>query len=139
MDLEQRLNNLERHHDWAGLAEALEQAIASAQDPAAKAEMHLRLGRLLNSQFLQSVKALKHFQDAFKLNPALGEALAEARRIYWELGKLNMVQKLLELQLKNSSEAQAPALYRELGDVFCDLADYERAADAYARDRKSVV
>lgn len=133
MDLEQRLNNLERHHDWAGLAEALEQAIASAQDPAAKAELHLRLGRLLHAQFLQSVKALKHFQDAFKLNPALGEALAEARRIYWELGKLNMVQKLLELQLKNSDEAQAPALYRELGDVFCDLGDYERAADAYAR------
>lgn len=133
MDLEQRLNNLERHHDWAGLAEALEQAITSAQEPAAKAELHLRLGRLLHSQFLQSVKALKHFQDAFKLNPGLGEALAEARRIYWELGKLNMVQKLLELQLKNSSEAQAPALYRELGDVFCDLGDYERAADAYAR------
>lgn len=133
MDLEQRLNNLERHHDWAGLAEALEQAIASVQDPVAKAELHLRLGRLLHSQFLQSVKALKHFQDAFKLNPGLGEALAEARRIYWELGKLNMVQKLLELQLKNSNEAQTPALYRELGDVFCDLADYERAADAYAR------
>ena len=133
MDLEQRLNHLERHHDWAGLAEAIEQAIAGAQDPAIKADLHLRLGRILHSQFLQSVKALKHFQDAFKLNPALGEALADARRIYWELGKLSMVQKLLELQIKNSSEVQAAALYRELGDVLCDLADYERAADAYAR------
>ncbi len=133
MDLEQRLNHLERHHDWSGLAEALEQAIASTQDPVAKAELHLRLGRLLHERFLHGVKALKHFQDAFKLNPALGEALAEARRIYWDLGKLNMVQKLLELQLKNSTETSAPPLYRELGDVFCDLGDYERAADAYAR------
>ena len=124
MDLEQRLNHLERHHDWAGLAEAIEQAIAGAQDPAIKADLHLRLGRILHSQFLQSVKALKHFQDAFKLNPALGEALADARRIYWELGKLSMVQKLLALQIKNSSEVQSAALYRELGDVLCDLADY---------------
>ena len=44
---------------------------------------------------MQGVKALKHFQDAFKLNAALLDALAEARQVYWELGKLNMVQKLL--------------------------------------------
>ncbi len=133
MDLEQRLNHLESHHDWQGLTEALEQGIVSAEDASVKADLHLRLGRLLHTRFLQGVKALKHFQDAYKLNPALVEALAEARRIYWELGKLNMVQKLLELQLKNTEDpAAVGALYRELGDVHCDLGDYERAADAYA-------
>src|SRR5262249_48791301 len=77
---------------------------------------------------------LKHFQDAFKLNPALIEALAEARAIYWELGKLNMVQKLLELQLKSTRDTSAASrLYRELGDVLCDLGDYDRATEAYAR------
>src|SRR5262245_6382056 len=134
MDLEQRLNHLERHHDWIGLSEALEQAIVGTQDPVAKAELHLRLGRVLHSKFLQSVKALKHFQDAFKLNPALGDALAEARRIYWELGKLNMVQKLLELQLKSTQDGTtASLLWRELGDVLCDQGDYDRATEAYAR------
>lgn len=138
MDLEQRLRDLESHHDWVGLAEALEQGILSSQDAAQKASLHLRLGRLLHTQFLQGVKALKHFQDAYKLNPALTEALAEARRIYWELGKLNMVQKLLELQLKSSTDSPATAeLYRELGDVYCDQGDYERAADAYARAMQS--
>ncbi len=133
MDLEQRLNYLESHHDWQGAAEALEQGLASAQDASVKASLHLRLGRLLHSQFLQGVKALKHFQDAFKLNPALLEALAEARGIYWELGKLNMVQKLLELQLKSTQDQAAQsALYRELGDVLCDQDDYDRAAEAYA-------
>src|SRR5213596_517720 len=132
MDLEQRLKQLESHHDWQGLAEALEQGLAAAQDQSTKAALHLRLGRLLYGQFLQGVRALKHFQDAFKLNPSLIEALAEARSIYWELGKLNMVQKLLELQLKSTQDAALRAtLLRELGDVLCDAGDYERATEAY--------
>ncbi|HVJ15464.1 MAG TPA: hypothetical protein VM686_08485, partial [Polyangiaceae bacterium] len=104
MDLEQRLSQLEGYHDWHGVIEALEQGISSAQDATVKAGLHLRLGRVLHNHFLQGVRALKHFQDAYKLNSALTEALAEARTIYWELGKLNMVQKLLELQLKSASD-----------------------------------
>src|SRR5258707_1156742 len=91
MNLEERLSLLERNHDWSGLQETLEQGIAGSDNPAAQAEYHLRLGRLLRERFMQGVKALKHFQDAFKLNAALLEALAEARQVYWELGKLNMV------------------------------------------------
>ena len=134
MDLDQRVRNLEAHHDWQGIAETLEQGLASAPDAATKADLHLRLGRLLHRQFLQGVKALKHFQDAYKLNPALVEALAEARGIYWELGKLNMVQKLLELQLKTTQDPQRTSeLLRELGDVLVDQGDYDRATEAYAR------
>ena len=134
MDLNQQLNHLESHRDWHGVAEALEQAIASTSDVETKADLHLRFGRLLHSRFLQGVKALKHFQDAFKLNPALVDALAEARAIYWELGKLNMVQKLLELQLKGTRDpVTAVELLRQLGDVLTDQGDYERAAEAYGR------
>jgi tetratricopeptide (TPR) repeat protein len=83
---------------------------------------------------LHSVKALKHFQDAFKLNPALVEALEEARFIYWDLGKLNMVQKLLELELKSAQDApRTTLLLTELGDVLTDQGDYDRAAQTYAR------
>jgi len=95
MDLEQRLKQLESHHDWHGIVEALVQGLGSTQDATLKADIHLRLGRVLHTQFLQGVRALKHFQDAYKLNPALFDALSEARAIYWELGKLNIVQKLL--------------------------------------------
>src|SRR5262249_41690515 len=115
----------------------LEQGISTAENPAKQAEYHLRLGRLLHGRFLQGVKALKHFQDAFKLNPALVEALAEARGIYWELGKLNMVQKLLELQLKSSDGPSASRLYVQLGDVYCDLGDRDRAMEAYAKALQS--
>src|SRR5450432_4944012 len=133
MDLEQRLKQLESHHDWHGIVEALEQGLGSTQDATLKADIHLRLGRVLHTQFLQGVRALKHFQDAYKLNPTLFDALTEARAIYWELGKLNMVQKLLELQIKSSEGATASALCCELGDVLSDAGEAARAIDAYAR------
>src|SRR5688500_5705139 len=134
MDLEQRLKQLEGFHDWGAIVEVLEQGIVTSEDATQKADYHLRLGRLLYSQFLQGVRALKHFQDAYKLNPAHVDALSEARAIYWELGKLNMVQKLLELQLKNTQDAGLRIkLFGELGDIYFDLGDYDRAAQTYAK------
>ncbi|WP_197041054.1 tetratricopeptide repeat protein [Chondromyces apiculatus] len=83
---------------------------------------------------MQSVKALKHFQDAYKMNPALIGALAHARAIYWDLGKVNMVQKLLELELRNAAEGEPSSLLLiELGDVLCDAGDVERATSSYAK------
>ncbi len=129
MDLAQRLNHLEAVRDWQGLTEELEKGIASESDATAKAGYHLRLGRVLETKFLHAVRALKHFQDAFKLNPALAEALREARSIYWNLGKVNMVQKLLELELKSATEHPAATeLLLELGDVHNDAGEYEKAA-----------
>ena len=133
MDLQQRLNNQETHQDWYGMAEALNKGLGEVNDNTLKAELHLRLGRVLHTRFLQGVKALKHFQDAYKLNPSLTVALAEARQVYRELGKLNMVQKLLELQLKvASSPAETIVITKELGDVLCDEGQYDRAAIVYS-------
>src|SRR5262245_46015492 len=137
MNLEKELNCLEKITDGYVPQESHEQGSSNAESPTKQADYHLRLGRLLHGRFLQGVKALKHFQDAFKLNPALTEALGEARGIYWELGKLNMVQKLLELQLKNSDGVTASSLYVQLGDVLCDLGDQDRAMEAYARALQS--
>ncbi|AKT41625.1 tetratricopeptide repeat protein [Chondromyces crocatus] len=134
MDLAQRLSHLETVHEWHGLVEELEKGIASETDVIIKAAYHLKLGQVLEDKFLQSVKALKHFQDAYKLNPALLDALAHARAIYWDLGKVNMVQKLLELELRNTPEGEAAALLLlELGDVLSDAGDFERAAATYAK------
>ena len=79
MNLEQRLNYLESHHDWDSVVETLEQAIAETNESTVRASCHLRLGRVLYSRFLQGVSALKHFQDAYKLNSALAEALSEVK------------------------------------------------------------
>ncbi len=85
MDLQERLSYLETVRDWQGLVEELEKGIASAGANAAKAQYHLPLGRVLETKFLAGVKALKHYQDAYKLNPALTESLAAARGVYWDL------------------------------------------------------
>src|SRR3954469_9339951 len=120
MDFVQRLNHLESVRDWQGLAEELGRGIETETDAVAKAAYHLRLGRVLEDKFLHAVRALKHFQDAYKANPALIEALRQARYVYWSLGKTNMVQKLLELELKSTTEhPAATALLVELGDVLC--------------------
>ncbi len=134
MDLAQRLNHLEAVHDWQGLLDELEKQLASETDPVAKANCHLRLGRLLDEKFLQGVKALKHLQDAFKLNSGLAEALRAARLVYWELGKTNMVQRLIDLELKSIGEGpEAVALLIELADVYTDLGDQDKAVETYAR------
>src|SRR5579872_249925 len=104
MELEERLSYLENVRDWQSLVEELEKGIASPAGNAEKAQFHLKLGRVLEGKFLSGVRALKHFQDAYKLNPSLTESLAAARNVYWDLGKLNMVQKLIELELKASPD-----------------------------------
>ncbi len=134
MDLLEHVSAYERNRDWQGLVEELEKGLLGASQNAAKAAIHLQLGRVLEGKFLQSVKALKHFQDAYKLNPALLEALEEARFVYWELGKTAMVQKLLDLELKGAQEPPRMArLLVELGDVCVDLGDLDKAAQAYGR------
>ena len=134
MDLAQRLKHFESVREWQGLAEELEKGLASEADATAKAGYHLRLGRLLEEKFLQGVKALKHLQDAFKLNSTLTEALRLARLVYWDLGKINMVQRLLELELKGLGDGpEATSLLVELGDVYCDIGDHEKALSTYAR------
>jgi tetratricopeptide (TPR) repeat protein len=134
MELNEHLSYLENVRDWQSLVEELEKGIASTASNADKAQFHLRLGRVLERKFLAGVKALKHFQDAYKLNPVLVESLEAARSIYWDLGKLNMVQKLLELQLKAGADGdKASSLLLELGDVLCDQGEWDRAASTYAR------
>ncbi|HEY1955264.1 MAG TPA: tetratricopeptide repeat protein, partial [Polyangiaceae bacterium] len=133
MEQAERISYLENVRDWQSLVEELEKGISSAGQNAQKAAFHLQLGRVLEKKFLAGVKALKHFQDAYKLNPALLESLGEARAIYWELGKLNMVQKLLELELKAVQGAEASTLLVELGDVLSDLGDNDKATSTYAR------
>ena len=133
MEQEERLSYLETVRDWQSLVEELEKGISGASQNAQKAAFHLQLGRVLEKKFLAGVKALKHFQDAYKLNPALLESLEEARAIYWELGKINMVQKLLELELKAVQGPEASRLLVELGDVLSDLGDNDKATATYAR------
>ncbi len=132
MDIPQQLNELETARDWEGLAEALEQAIEAEQDADTQAGYHLWLGRILRHKLLQAAQGLRHFQTAWKLRPASSEPLAEARAVYWELGKLSMVETVLQRSLEATPDgADKAQLLVELGEVSCDLDKYDEAAAAF--------
>ncbi|MFI5299531.1 MAG: hypothetical protein ACHREM_15685 [Polyangiales bacterium] len=134
MEWTERLAHLEAIRDWQGLRDELEKAISAASSNEDKAALHLKVGRLLNERFLNGARALKHFQDAFKLLPTSLESLDEARGVYWDLGKLNMVQKLLELELKTGPGAELETtLACELGDVQAEQDQHAAAVHAYIR------
>ncbi len=128
----QELNRLESARDWLGLTEALEKAIESEQDDAKKSEYFLRLGRVMTEKLLQGPRALRHFQNAWKLVPENVVPLIHARDIYWDLGKFKMVDTVLRRSLEAATGEIRASLLCELGDVCCDLGNYDAALEAYA-------
>lgn len=112
--------------------ERLEGALSEETSSLHKAVLHGRLGHLLRVEFLDGVHALKHFQDAFRLDAGRLEAIAAARECYQEVGRLRLVHKLLNMQIAGAHDAsKLGTLYVELGHVLADLGDPENAAIAY--------
>ena len=115
----------------------LEAAIEAGGEATELAVLHLQLGHLLRNQFLEGVTALRHFQEAFKLDSERLDAVGAARAVYRELGRLPLVQKLINIEISSVEDVeQAAQLYLELGDVLMDLGDFENAALAYTEAQK---
>jgi len=127
MDLTEQLNQLESASDWQGLAEALEQAVEQVEDPAQKSALFLKLGLVLTNKLLQGPRALRHFQNAWKLQPENVGPLKQARAVYWELGKFKMVETVLRRSLESAGGHYKSEFLIELGDVNCDLGNYDAA------------
>ena len=65
---------------------------------------------------------------AFKADPGSLEALRAARRIYWEMGRLGTIDKLVTLEMQITSDVKRQAeLYRELVDAMLLLGQNDRA------------
>lgn len=135
MSTQKRIAECESAQDYLAAREQLESEVAQEATHEEKALLHLRLGHLLRGEFLEGVTALKHFQDSYKLDNSRLDAIAAARSVYRELGRLPLVQKLLNIEIQHSSDSSEGAvaqLYCELGDVLVDQGDAENAAEAYA-------
>ena len=136
MELEERLSYLENVRDWQSLVEELEKGIASsarerrqgAVSPEARAASSRR-------SFSPGVKALKHFQDAYKLNPALDrEPRGGAQRLLGPRQAQHGPEAPRAGAEGERGRARARArLLLELGDVLCDQGDWDKAAATYAR------
>jgi tetratricopeptide (TPR) repeat protein len=126
------LGDLEAAREWQAYADALEKVADQEKDAARKAALYLRLGRVLNDKLLQGGRALKHFQTAWKLEPTNIEPLLHARDVYWELGKLKMVETVLRRTLDGvTAPAVRAELLVEIGDVSCDQGNFDGAREHY--------
>jgi len=137
MDLQNRLEACQSAQDLFRLASHLEAELLQLKDPVERARLHLQLGHLSKGQCLDGIAAIRHFQEAFKSDPARLDALGAARSTYLELGRLPLVHKLLCLEISAVSSIEAAGhLYLELGHVLSDQGQAELAAEAYAEALK---
>src|SRR5689334_25379376 len=102
-ELKQRLRTA---RSWPGLIEELEREVEKVEPKEARAAKLFELGEICEELFLRKDRAMVHYQAAFKLSPSDARALERARRIYREMGNLDMVATLLGLELKVASPEQ---------------------------------
>jgi tetratricopeptide (TPR) repeat protein len=112
----------------------LQRAITATSDAAQKGLLHLRLGRILERDVLRRFEALREYQRAFRWNPQAVEAVARARAIYRDMGKLPIVAQLLEIELQHVSNApDGVALLAALAEILAELGEIEKARACLVR------
>jgi tetratricopeptide (TPR) repeat protein len=118
---------------WKEFILHLEGQASEVDDAKARHDIHLRVAGLWERKYLQKAKAIVHYQQAFKALPSSAEALAEARRVYWELGRIATIERLVGLALEFEAERPAQAaLYREAAEAKLLEGDLDAAAAAFA-------
>ncbi len=138
-ELKQRLRSA---RSWPGLIEELEREVEKLEPKELRAQKLFELGEICEELFLRKDRAMVHYQAAFKLSPQDARALERARRIYREMGNLDMVATLLGLELKVAqTPEQKSEIQGQLGIALLDLGrrdqalpNLEEAAEARADD-----
>ncbi|MDQ1349499.1 MAG: hypothetical protein QG573_2880, partial [Acidobacteriota bacterium] len=116
---------------WKQEIQAAEARADAASTPESVCASQLEVARLWEGRFLQKAEAIVHFQHAYKAEPKSREALANARRIYWEMGRLPTVEKLAAIELALAAgPPERLALLRELADVRLLLGQNEQLREA---------
>jgi tetratricopeptide (TPR) repeat protein len=124
-DLKQRLRTA---RSWPGLIEELEREVEKIEPKDTRAQRLFELGEICEELFLRKDRAMVHYQAAFKLSPQDARALERARRIYREMGNLDMVATLLGLELKVAPTPQQKAeIQGQLGIALLDLGRRDQA------------
>ncbi|MBP7288872.1 MAG: tetratricopeptide repeat protein [Nannocystaceae bacterium] len=112
MELTQRIKQrLREVDDWTGIIDELEAEASAAGDKAAQSRALFDLARACEDLFLDRARAMTCYQQAFKQDQANLSALEHARRIYQDMAHLEMVTRLMGLELqRNTDAAKRPAL-----------------------------
>jgi tetratricopeptide (TPR) repeat protein len=97
-------DRLRRSRDWNLAISELEQEIEGVEDVQQRSELLFEIANVTEEIVPERERALAIYQRAWKLHPENIKALTRAREVYGDLGRLEMVAKVgqLELKLRNN-------------------------------------
>jgi golgin subfamily B member 1 len=129
MELTQRIKQrLREVEDWNTVVDELTAEAEATDDKAEQSKAFFELARASESFFLDKARAMDCYQRAFKLDQRNLAALRHARQIYQEMAHLQMVTKLMGLELKlNQDPAMLPALNYDLGRALLNMRNVDEA------------
>ena len=114
-----------RARDWSLEINTLEQEAEGVQDVEERSELLFEIANITEEIIPERERALAIYQRAWKLHPENIKALTRARQVYGELGRLEMVAKVGELELKlRNNDGGLAAL---VGLAFLDSGQREKA------------
>ncbi|MFH1437423.1 MAG: hypothetical protein ABIJ56_17085, partial [Pseudomonadota bacterium] len=115
---------------WQELIASLEEQSQSDVPDGESSLIFLRIGKIFDDFLLEKGEAMAYFQKAVKADPQCREALSRAVKIYEQMGKLSMVNRLLDIELKT---ARDPAAVAEIYSTKAWLAFIESDVDDAVR------
>lgn len=124
----------EGHASWEELVQSLEHRAEQASSDDERSELYLRAGRIWGDVLLRKGEAMTRYQLAVKHDPSCHEALSRARDIYVQMGKLTMIGKLIDLELKSTQDpARTCELLMEKGWSLMISGKLQAAAEAFSQ------
>ncbi|MEZ4464446.1 MAG: hypothetical protein R3F43_08020 [bacterium] len=136
-DRAQRQSDEEAAAAWVRLVEGLSAFAAELDDPRAVSRVAVVTARICEERLGALEEAMIRYQQAFQLDASNLDALAQARRIYADAGRYDMVLQLWNLEVQSLDQPRAQA------DVYLRMADVcrhhlDRRADAVVCVRQAL-
>ncbi len=116
--------------DWTVVIDELDREVEAVTSEAEKSERLYEIGQLCEEVIPDRDRALERYQRAWRIHPANLKALTRARTVYREMGRLEMVAKVGELEIQAESDPRRRAEIAALvGEALLDLGQKVRAAE----------
>jgi tetratricopeptide (TPR) repeat protein len=120
---------LRKAGDWHAVIDELEREVENLASDLEKSDRLYEIGLLAEEMIPERDRALAIFQRAWKVNPQNMKALTRARLVYREMGRLEMVAKVGELEMRAEKDAARQAdLAAMVGEALLDVGQRDKAA-----------
>jgi len=129
MEITQRIKSrLKQVRDWTAVIDELEADADQLSDNNEQSKMLFEIARACEEIFLDKARAMACYQKAFKLDQSNLLALQHAREIYHQMASLEMVTRLMGLELRaNQDPERAPGLNYAYGVAMLNQRDVDTA------------